>query len=173
MLHVIVTGPESSGKSTLTRQLADALGAVALPEYPRGYLEAVGRRAVLADFDHFAAAIDRLLAAVERRGEHVVQDTGFEVLKVWSEDKFEVVPEAVERGWRQQRPDAYVLCAPDVPWEYDPLREDPHRRAELYRRYRTLLAQSGPPVIEVSGELGERLRAAVRAVRGIGAAGVV
>ena len=165
MLHVIVTGPESSGKSTLARDLAAALGAVAVPEYPRGYLLAAGRRAVLSDFDHFARVDGQLREAAARQGRGVVRDTACEVLRVWAEDKFDSVPPAVDEAWRRQRPSAYVLCAPDLPWAFDPLREDPHRRRELHRRYRQLLAQTGVPVIDVGGSGEQRLRTALEPLR--------
>lgn len=165
MLHVIVTGPESAGKSALARELAARLGGLVVPEYARGYLEAAGRRAVLADFDHFAAAVPRLLARARAQAPPLIaQDTGFEVLRVWAEDKFDRIPRSVREGWSAQAPDAYVLCHPDLPWEYDPLREDPHRRDELLRRYRALLAQSGRPVLEARGRGRERVGEIVRAV---------
>ena len=165
MFHVIVTGPESAGKSALASELAGRLGGLVVPEYARGYLEAAGRRAVLADFDHFAAVVPRLLTHVRARDPPViVQDTGLEVLRVWAEDKFGGAPPSVCDGWFAQAPDAYVLCHPDLPWEYDPLREDPHRRAELFRRYRALLAQTGRPVLEARGRGRERVGEVARAL---------
>ena len=41
---MVVSGPESTGKTTLTRRLADHFGTVWVPEYVREYLEARPRR---------------------------------------------------------------------------------------------------------------------------------
>ncbi|MFK8056768.1 MAG: AAA family ATPase [Saprospiraceae bacterium] len=155
--HIIVTGPESSGKTTLSKALAKKLGAVWIPEYARGYLEAADRRAVAGDFPHFVQATDNLIEAgfqqQERAGRNpavVIQDTGHEVLSIWQDDKFERTT-LVNDAFVNASPDLYLLCHPDLPWEYDPLREDPHRRKELFIAIHAMLDQTGIDVFEVSG----------------------
>lgn len=172
--HVIVTGPESSGKTTLSRQLARALHGVWVPEYARGYLSAAGRKAVPSDFEHFAAVNAQLCAAAvaqlqrrrpdARRG-YYVQDTGAEVLRLWMDDKFGGASEAVCAAYGEQAPKLYLLCRPDLPWEYDPLREDPHRRDQLFYRMRELLSRRKARVVEVSGFDESRLACASAAIR--------
>ena len=157
MAHIIVTGPESTGKTTLVAALAARHGGLPIPEYPRGYLEALGRLAEPADFPHFARVNVQLAAAAlaqsrrSREAPLVLQDTGAEVLALWYEDKFGDRPDYLRDALRAQRPDAYLLCRPDLPWEYDPLREDPHRRQELFTRLRGILDETGARVVEVAG----------------------
>lgn len=43
MKKVVVIGPESTGKSTLSEQLANHYQTVWVPEFARGYLETLGR----------------------------------------------------------------------------------------------------------------------------------
>lgn len=171
MLHVIVTGPESVGKTTLSRDLAARAEGVWVPEYPRGYLSAAGRPAVPEDFPHFARVLNALTAAARQQSPPVlVQDTGYEVLLTWARDKFALEPAAVSAGWRGQRPDVYVLCQPDLPWVYDPLRVDPHRRQELFHVYRDLLAQTGIPVVEAKGKGKKRLSRVAKFIDHLGVA---
>ncbi len=155
--HIIVTGPESTGKTTLSKKMAEELGAVWIPEYARGYLEAAGRRAKKEDFPHFVRATQQLLEAGFRQQERrnkipsvVIQDTSHEVYHLWQSDKFSLSSLVVD-AFKNDQPDAYLLCTPDLPWQADPLREDPHRRQELFLAIQALIKTSGCPVIEVSG----------------------
>lgn len=169
MVHIIVTGPESSGKTTLARQIAVRLDACFVPEYPRGYLEAAGRRAVRGDFIHFASVNRQLVAAglarqVRQGRLHpvVVQDTGAEVLRIWLDDKLGGGFPALETD--QPRPDLLLLCHPDLPWVYDPLREDPHRREALFGHFRVLIESRGLQWAEISGFDESRLKIALQCV---------
>ncbi len=155
--HIIVTGPESTGKTTLSKKIAEAYDAIWIPEYARGYLEALDRKALGTDFPHFVQTTNQLIEAgfqqQERAGQSpgtIIQDTSHEILHIWQADKFTLSP-LVEEAFKHARPDAYVLCQPDLPWEPDPQREDPHRRQELYETLHALLLASGSRVIEVSG----------------------
>ena len=175
MSHIIVTGPESTGKTTLVAALAARSGAAVVPEYPRGYLRALGRLARPSDFEHFVAVNRRLVAAADaqqrRRGGHpvVLRDTAAEVLSLWHEDKFGSSPLFLREAVLAQRADVYLLCRPDLPWEYDPLREDPHRRRELFGKFRALLDAHRARVIEVRGFDRERLSGVLDA---LGLAGI-
>lgn len=181
--HLIVTGPESSGKTTLSRKLASALQGVWIPEYARAYLLAAERPAAPFDFAHLAAATQHLLEAaaaqLARRpagtaeaasvvqDTYIVQDTGYEVLDLWARDKFGGPVPAVTARLPPPCPGLYLLCRPDLPWCPDPLREDEGRRDELYRALRGTLLATGCPVADVSGFGESRLAAALRAVRAL------
>lgn len=72
---------------------------------------------------------------------YLVCDTGPEVIYVWSEVKYGQVAPSVREALRQVKYDLTLLCAPDLPWTYDPQREHPEAsdRWKIFERYRILL----------------------------------
>lgn len=67
----------------------------------------------------------------------------------------------------RERPyDLWLLSRPDMPWVYDPQRENPHDRDRLFAAYEALLQELGKTYVVVGGDEKERLRQAVRAVGG-------
>ncbi|UPK70377.1 AAA family ATPase [Chitinophaga filiformis] len=167
MLKVVVIGPESTGKSTLSEQLAAHYQTVWVPEYARQYLEALPRsyeqhdlltiaEGQLALEDDLAAAANRLL----------ICDTDLHVIKVWSEYKYGTCDPHILAQIAKRPYDLYLLTYIDIPWEEDPQREypDPAMREYFYNIYRDLVAASGVPWVEIKGNFEERKLLAVTAV---------
>lgn len=144
LLKIVVTGPESSGKTALTEALAQHLGVPFVPEFARYYVAHLGRPYRRADL----TAIGRGQQAWEHwQAAHstgpLVCDTDWTVLQVWEHYRFGE-PSTGEWDWAQGYRDAhpadlYLLCAPDFPWQPDPLREHPEERAILFDWYERLL----------------------------------
>ncbi|MDV7396315.1 ATP-binding protein, partial [Arthrospira platensis SPKY1] len=85
-------------------------------------------------------------------------DSDLLVLKVWAEYKYGKCPAYILDMLRRTPYDLHVLCSPDVPWEYDPLRENPHEREQLYAIYRAELERMQAPFLEVHGSLEQRIQ---------------
>ena len=56
------------------------------------------------------------------------------------------------------------LCSPEIPWEYDPLREHPEDRGRLFEEYAQLLHQTGQPFQVLTGNKKERFQTALQAI---------
>ncbi|MEO0733668.1 MAG: ATP-binding protein [Bacteroidota bacterium] len=150
-----ITGPESSGKTTLARALAAELNGVYVAEAAREYLNARGGVYTEADLPLIWQAQSAAEDAARSSGaQYIVCDTGPEVIYVWAEVKYGRVPPQVARAVVERRYDMTLLCKPDLPWAPDPLREAPDlaQRAALFQRYAELL----PGATIISGE--DRLR---------------
>lgn len=160
-----LTGPESSGKSTLGAYLAGALSLTLVPELARIRLEP---NQSYNEVDLRNIAIAQQAAEIEalRHGKSLVADTDVTVIAVWWREKFAKSPQQPWPVWlqqllRQRSPRHYLLCLPDLPWEADPLREHPVARDRLLPRYQQLLLE-GPFAWDTVSGTG-----AVRTERGL------
>lgn len=167
MLKVVVIGPESTGKSTLSGQLAAHYQTMWVPEYARQYLEALSRPYEQSDLLHIAkgqlAQEDQLAAQANRL---LICDTDLHVIKVWSEHKYGNCDPEILQIIQDRKYDLYLLTYIDIPWEEDPQREhpDPAMREYFYNVYRELVMASGVPWVEIRGSLEERIASAIAAV---------
>lgn len=178
MIKKIVTiGPESTGKSTLAKQLAEHFNTIWCPEYAREYLHQNG---VKYDYDDLLkitqgqlAIEDYCMEALQATAQQepapqlLFLDTNMYVMKVWYEYVFEkceylVLDEIARRSY-----DLYLLCNIDLPWTADEMREYPDEkpRMELYHIYKDLLLNQKAPWIEISGTYEQRLQTAVDGIR--------
>lgn len=58
--------------------------------------------------------------------------------------------------FKEQKIDHYFLCKPDIPWEPDPLRENPEDRKRLFKLYERDLLGLGASYNVLSGNIEER-----------------
>ena len=167
----MLTGPESSGKTQLASALASALGLYCVPEFARTYLAHLGRpyeREDLAPIARGQRAWERWYTEQSTRAGHsaLVLDTDWTVLHVWEWYKYAPTSPWTEWVWpsgygQPQLADWYGLCAPDFPWNPDPLREHPHERVTLFERYEALLKERGARYTILRGSHEARLAEAL------------
>ncbi|MBL7952027.1 MAG: ATP-binding protein [Flavobacteriales bacterium] len=168
--RIVITGPESSGKTTLARELAVRYGTVWVREMARPYLEMkekpgyaeedllnIARLQIWTE-DAFAAKVGTDEPAC------LFCDTDLITIRIWGEEKYgRSDPWVVEQT--EVRPyDLWLLCSPDMPWEPDPLRENPHDRDRLFTVYERTLKELGKPYALMQGPHEQRMRAAMDAV---------
>lgn len=173
MRRINITGPESTGKSTLTAQLAAHFGAGFVPEYARAYLDAHGPAYTLPDLEAIASGQLRqeeaAAAAAAAQGQQLLFcDTDLLVMKVWAEHAFAQCPPWILEELRRPRYALTLLLDVDLPWQPDPLREHPHLRQHFMDMYRQEVHELGWPVVEISGSGEQRLARAIAAVAGLG-----
>ena len=162
MIKIAITGPESSGKTTLCRQLAKEHHCQWIPEYAREYLANKSEYS-LSDLDLMAQEQCKRWQSAENQN-LVIYDTEMLVYKIWSAFKFGQTTEVIDRLYLQQEIDHYFLCKPDIPWEYDPLRENPENRDELFDRYLKEMEDKNRSFSVLSGSIEKRTKEASRLI---------
>ena len=157
LLRVSLTGPESTGKSTLAAQLAAHYGTSFAPEFAREYLADSGLHYTPEDLEEIARG---QLLAEATAGAHAHRilfcDTDLLVIKIWAEHAFGFCPEWILQCIDQQQYDLVLLMGVDLPWQPDPLREHPHLRQHFYDLYKRELSERMSNFAEISGDMERR-----------------
>ena len=157
MLRVSLTGPESTGKSSLAARLAAHYGTSFAPEYAREYLALSGPHYIPEDLEEIARGQLMAEAEAAARAHRVVFcDTDLLVIKIWAEHAFGTCPEWILQRIDQQHYDLVLLMGVDLPWEPDPLREHPHLRQQFYDLYQRELREQMSNFAEISGDTERR-----------------
>ncbi len=172
MRKVAIVGAESSGKTTLAEALGRACNAVVVAEFARTYLEAHGPTYAAADLLTIAVAQaraeDAAMDLAARNGQRlVVCDTDLITIRIWGEEKFGRCDPWVLDATLHRHYDLWLLCRPDIPWEADPLRENPNDRDRLFAVYEAMLKHLGRPYVVIGGRHDDRVRQALDAVDGL------
>ena len=166
---ICLTGPESTGKTTLATLLAEQLGARLVPEVARGYLNArepADTHIAYAREDLLEIARQQMALETEAReqGGLVVCDTDVLVIAIWWQEKFGPLPASLQQAMDERTPRSYLLLSPDLPWVADPQRENPADRTRLFDLYKAELAGSEFPYAVIQGAGDARLAQALLAV---------
>ena len=165
--RILILGPESTGKSTLAEKLAQHYAEPWVPEVARAYLEGMKRPYAYEDLlliGKRQLSLEDELAATAKH--FLFCDTDLRVIQVWSQHRFGKVDPWVLEEIARRSYDLILLCAPDLPWQADPLREHPEleMRQHFYEQYEQLTQESGFPWALIAGESEKRLSTAIQAV---------
>lgn len=158
-------GPESTGKTTLSKQLASRLGGASVPEFSRKFLEARNGEYAASDLPTIAIGQLKLEEDAIAAGSNLIFcDTDIVVVKVWQEFKYGTANDEIDELLSRQQPRKYLLTFPDLPWEEDALRENPKDLKELFELYESTLKSLGAEYRIVRGENEARFENALDAV---------
>ena len=168
---VVIIGPESTGKSTLSEQLAKHYQTRWVPEYAREYLTNLNRP---YDYEDLLIIAQKQLEQEDKisavcTSPVMFVDTDMYVLKVWCEFVFGkchsfLLDQIVKRNY-----DTYLLCDTDLPWVADALREYPdiENRKRLFHMYQDLLINQSKPWSLIRGDYDQRLQLGISATEKI------
>jgi len=159
---IAVVGPESTGKSTLSRQLAKHYNTVWVPEYAREYCEKLTAPCTWQDeINMFKGQLALESELLPKANKILICDTTFITVKIWSEYTFGKSPQEVLEELPRRTYDLYLLMDIDLPWEEDPLRDFPHEREYFMNVWRNELENLHANYVTVSGSDASRFKNAI------------
>jgi NadR type nicotinamide-nucleotide adenylyltransferase len=166
-IRIVVTGPESTGKTTLAKELAQRFHGLYVAEFAREYVEYLPAPYTFQDVEIVAKTqVEQYLNTTASTEKLFVFDTWLIITKVWFKWVFGKTPEWLEDQIRNCPMDLYLLCCPDIPWEADAVRENGgENRMKLFEEYRNELIHYGFPFVEISGSGELRLTHAMDVIR--------
>jgi len=186
---IVVIGPESTGKSSLCKLLAEHYHTLWCPEYAREYLTAHGMNYTYEDLltialaqieleekyiqlaigNQQSAEINDLHSSLITDHSLLLIDTDMYVMKVWCEFVFGKCHQFILDQIGKRKYDLYLLCDIDLPWTHDELREypNPGPRQQLYEMYKSLMENQSTPWVEINGNYEQRVQKAINAVEGL------
>ncbi len=173
IVKVVLFGPESSGKTTLSKQLARYYNTVWVPEFARDYLQEKWnnerKTCEMCDFIPIAIGQMKLENKLALKADKVlICDTDLLETKVYSEEFYDgFVDSLLEKTALENTYDLYLLTYIDTPWEKDDLRDRPEQRLEMFTAFENALIKHNRPYILLKGDKKTRLGLATAAINKI------
>lgn len=162
---VAIIGPECSGKTDLSHRLAAYFKTEWVPEYARQFLNKLNRPYEQSDLTKIAHGQVRMEDEWAHDAHRVlICDTNLIVIKVWSEFKYGNCDAEILNTMKSRHYDLLLVTDIDIPWEDDPQREHPDKRAYFRDLYRKEAAASGVPFVNISGTREQRLQTAINEI---------
>ena len=170
LVKAVLFGPESSGKTTLSRQLARYYNTVWAPEFAREYLQEKwnNERKTCEAEDLIPIAIGQMKLEnklAKKADKVLICDTDLLETKVYSEEFYGgFVDSDLDKSANENQYDLYLLTYIDTPWEEDDLRDRPEQRLEMFKAFENALRKHNRPYVLLKGDKETRLKKATEAI---------
>lgn len=170
LVKVVLFGPESTGKTTISKQLARHYNTVWTPEFARQYLQKKwnNERKTCEASDLIPIAIGQIHLEnklAKKADKVLICDTDLLETKVYSEEYYGgYVEEKLNNAALKNQYDLYLLTYIDTPWEEDDLRDRPESRLEMFTAFENALKKYNKNYILLKGDKETRLDTATKAI---------
>lgn len=170
LVKIVLFGPESTGKTTISQQLARHYNTVWVPEYARDYLQNKWNnfRKTCENDDLIPIAIGQMKMENElskKADKVLICDTDLLETKVYSQEYYGgYVDPRLDVAAQTNTYDLYLLTYIDTPWEADDLRDRPELRLEMFQAFENALKTHGKKYIILKGSRKKRFNKAMKAI---------
>ena len=170
LVKVVLFGPESTGKTTLSKHLARHYNTVWAPEFAREYLQKKwnNERKTCEANDLLPIAIGQMKLEnklATKADKVLICDTDLLESKVYSQKFYGgFVDDLLDKAANENQYDLYLLTYIDTPWEADDLRDRPEQRLEMFKAFENALIENNKNYILLKGNKEIRLKKAIKAI---------
>jgi len=165
---IVILGPESTGKTTLAKQLAEHFNTEWVPEYARQYIDELDRPYEESDLLKIAKGQLQLEDEIASKSNgFLFCDTNLTTIKIWSDYKYGRTDSWILKSLNTRKYDFYLLTNIDLPWESDPQREHPNERQELFDLYKDYLESNQLRSSVITGQGNLRLQNAIKPIESL------
>ncbi len=160
MVKIVITGPESTGKTSIASHFGNKLNIPVISEFALEYLKKTSGKYIYKDLIKIAQGQIRSEDDIIelRKPQYIICDTDLITIKIWSLVRFNKVNKLILSTIESRFYDHYILCSPDIDWEYSEFRENPYDRDFLFRLYEEELIRYGKKYSVLTGQGQERIK---------------
>lgn len=161
---IVITGTESTGKTELAEWLGYRMGVPVIQDVTRQYCNALQRDVTADDVYRMAKEIIQNENSAWDSASVIISDNCLLNIRIWLRYRNWAEPEWLTKEIDERMYGFYLLCYPDVPWQHDPLRNNPHDRLVLYQQFETELQKRHAKYLVVKGKGEARYITALKAI---------
>ena len=162
---IIITGPESTGKTTIAQALAKHLNGIYIPELARNYIAGLNRKYTYSDILTIAEQqrdeFNKIVKSDKSPGIYII-DTYLILTKIWflwNSGKF---PDWIDNSINDSKLALYLLCNTELEWIPDSVRENGgEAREKLFNEYQKELEKNSFSYKIISGKNNSRIANAI------------
>lgn len=160
-IRIVILGAESTGTTTLSRDLAERLHVPWVPEVGRYYTESIltcGQGWTDEDFyriGRLQQAYENEIAARSRGV--LVCDTNAVATELWQRRYMGKVTDPMHAIAQNDKVDLYIITGDEIPFVQDGIRDGEHIRHDMHQWFIKHIKKSGVPYIIATGNPEKRL----------------
>jgi NadR type nicotinamide-nucleotide adenylyltransferase len=170
IIKIVLFGPESTGKTTLSKLLANHYKTEWVPEFARDYLQDKWNleQKTCENDDLLPIAIGQIQLENElakKANKILICDTDILETMVYSLTYYGgFVDKELEKAAIANSYDLYLLTSIDIPWEKDDLRDRPEQRQEMFNAFEKVLIDYNRPYVLLTGDTISRFKKVVKII---------
>lgn len=167
VIRIVLYGPESTGKTTLAKALAEYYKTAWVPEYMRTFLEnkfLIPGEEIVAYNELMPIAKGQIATenkALTKAKKFLFCDTNLLEIEVYADYYFDRCPEEIRIFAQENTYDLYLLTYIDTIWEEDDFRDSPENRQEFFKLFEDKLICNNLPYLVVKGSMQERMNTVI------------